>query len=283
MPAVPSAYETIRYEPGRVARVILNRPDHRNAQSAVLLQEVDQAFAEAVADPQVRVIVLSGEGEAFSSGHDLGTAEQKAWQQEHWRGPTDVEGHYTYSWDHFVDMSLRWRDLPKPTIAQVHGWCIFGGWLVASAMDLIVAADDTRFLTALLQYFPLPFDVGPRKAKELLFDSREISADEALEMGFVNKVVARADLETETMALATRIARNNPFFLRMAKLSVNQSQDAAGFRTAIQGAHSHYMLSQLANTEYAVKLAKERGEKYERPTRMPLVQRIFDDDTGKGG
>lgn len=278
---MPAAYDHIRYEPGRVARVVLARPDHRNAQSATLLQEVDRAFAEAVADPEVRVIVLSGEGEAFSSGHDLGTAEQVAWREEHWRGPTQVEGHFTYSWDHFVDMSLRWRDLPKPTIAEVHGWCIFGGWLVASAMDLIVAADDARFLTALLQYFPLPFDVGPRKAKELLFDSHEISAGEALELGFVNKVVPRAELAAETGALAERIARNNSFFLRMAKLSVNQAQDAAGFRTAIHGAHSHYLLSQLANTEWAVQQAKERGERYEQPTRMPLVERILGDDPGR--
>ena len=275
-----AAYQHIRYEPGRVARVVLARPDQRNAQSATLLQEVDRAFAEAVADPDVRVIVLSGEGEAFSSGHDLGTAEQVAWREAQPPPRTQVEGHFTYSWDHFVDMSLRWRDLPKPTIAQVHGWCIFGGWLVASAMDLVIAADDARFLTALLQYFPLPFDVGPRKAKELLFDSHEVSAQEALELGFVNRVVPRADLEAETAALADRIAGNNPFFLRMAKLAVNQAQDAMGFRTAIQGAHSHYLLSQLANTEWSVQRARARGERYEQPNRMPLVDRILGDRPG---
>lgn len=273
-----ASYESIRYEPGRVARVILARPEHRNAQSALLLREVDAAFAEAVADPGVKVIVLSGEGEAFSSGHDLGTPDQVAWREEHWTAPTEVEAHFRYSWDHFVDMSLRWRDLPKPTIAAVHGWCIFGGWLVASAMDLVVAADDARFLTALLQYFPLPFDVGSRKAKELLYDSREISATEAAAMGFVNRVVPRAELEAEVMAQAERIAHHNPFFLRMAKLSVNQAQDAMGFRTAIHGAHSHYLLSQLANTEWARQRAQERGEDYRQPARMPLVQRLLGDD-----
>ena len=272
------SYEQIRYEPGRVARVVLARPDFRNAQSAVLLQEVDDALMQAAADPDVRVIVLSGEGDAFSSGHDLGTPSQVAWREEHWGDATAIEDHFAYSWDHFVQISLRWRDIPKPTIAQVHGWCIFGGWLVASSMDLIVAADDARFMTALLQYFPLPFDVGPRKAKELLFDSHEISAQEALDLGFVNKVVARADLEAETSALAERIARNNGFYLRMAKLSVNQAQDAMGFRTAIQGAHSHYMLSQLANTEWGRRRAKERGEAYEDPgRRLPLVQRMLGD------
>jgi len=269
------AYTSIRYEPGRVARVVLNRPDYRNAQSALLLDECDDALQRASADPAVRVIVVSGEGEAFSSGHDLGSPDQTAWQEANWGRTTAVEEHFSYSWDRFVQLSLRWRDLPTPTIAAVHGWCIFGGWLVASSMDLIVAADDARFMTALLQYFTLPFDVGPRKAKELLFDSHEIGAEEARELGFVNKVVPRASLETETMALAGRIARNNAFYLRMAKLAVNNSQDAMGFKAAVHGAHSHYLLSQLANAEHARRQGKADAPR----KRLPLVQRILDDES----
>jgi enoyl-CoA hydratase len=173
-------------------------------------------------------------------------------------------------------MGLRWRDLPKPTIAQVHGWCIYGGWLIASAMDLIVAADDARFMTNLLQYFPLPFDVGPRKAKELLFDNRVIGAQEALELGFVNRVVPRDRLEQETMALAERIAGNPSFFLRMAKLAVNQAQDAMGFHSALQGAHSHYLLSQFSNTQYARRKAREEGRDYtEADQPRSLVRKIL--------
>jgi enoyl-CoA hydratase len=190
-----------------------------------------------------------------------------------------VEDHFAYSWEHFVDMSLRWRDLPTPTIAQVHGWCIFGGWLVASAMDMIVASDDARFMTALLQYFPLPFDVGPRKAKELLFDNRIIEAAEAADLGFVNKVVPRADLEAETTALAERIAENPAFYLRMVKLSVNQAQDAMGFRTAVQGAHAHYMLSQLSNSQFRRRQQREGAlppdEPIEPVKRMPLVGKLL--------
>ena len=213
--------QQISYHPGRVAHVVLDRPDYRNAQSAQLLDELDAALAEAAGDAAVRVIVLSGAGEAFSSGHDLGTPEQQSWRREHWPADvTEVEAGFTYSWDHFVTYSLRWRDIPKPTIAQVHGWCIFGGWLIASAMDLIVAADDARFLTALLQYFPLPYDVGARKAKELLFDAHEVTAAEACELGFVNRVVPAARLAQETQALADRIAEHPSFYLRMAKLSV---------------------------------------------------------------
>lgn len=265
------AYEQIRYEPGRVARIVMNRPQYRNAQSAVLLQELDAAFAEAEADRQVRVIVLAGEGEHFSSGHDLGTPEQLVWREEHTYDATRTEMAFDYSWDHFVTMSLRWRDLSKPTIAEVQGWCIFGGWLVASSMDLIVAADDARFLTALLQYFRLPYDVGPRKAKELLFDNRELSATEAHELGFVNQLAPTASLTEETMALAARIAENNPFFLRMAKQAVNGAEDAMGLRTAVMSAHAHYQLSQSADEQWARRRGRPDAET---ARRLPIVDRL---------
>ena len=277
------AYTQVAYSrEGRIARVRLNRPEFRNAQSRVLLEEVDAAFAQAVADPEARVIVLSGVGEAFSSGHDLGTADQQADLAVRPRGgSTEVEGAFGYSWDNFVTMSLRWRDLPKPTIAQVHGWCIFGGWLVASSMDLIVAADDARFMTALLQYFPLPYDVGPRKAKELLFDSHIIGAEEARALGFVNKVFPADELEAETTAFAERIAGNSPFYLRMAKTAVNQAQDAMGFRTAIVGNHAHYHLSQVNDLQFRRKREREEGRPEtaaEAPRkRLPLVDRMLKD------
>ena len=272
-------FEQIEYRvEGRLARVVLDRPQYRNAQSRVLLSELDQAFSAAAADPSVRVIILSGNGPAFSAGHDLGTPEEAEDRARRARDDVSAtEAQFVYSWDHFVDLSLRWRDLPKPTIAAVHGWCIFGGWLIASAMDLVVAADDARFLTALLQYFPLPFDVGPRKAKELLFDSAPLSAAEACALGFVNRVVPAASLEDEVVALANRIAENNPFYLRMAKLAVNSSQDAMGFRTAIQGAHAHYQLSQMANAQWR-KRREARGEAPADPSktrRMPLVAKVL--------
>ena len=275
-------FEQIEYRvEDRLARIVLDRPQYRNAQSRVLLSELDAAFSAAAADPAVRVVILSGNGAAFSAGHDLGTPEEAEDRARRARERPEVsatEAEFVYSWDHFVDLSLRWRDLPKPTIAAVHGWCIFGGWLIASAMDLIVAADDARFMTALLQYFPLPYDVGPRKAKELLFDSRAISAAEACELGFVNRVVPAASLEAEVVALASRIAESNAFYLRMAKLAVNSAQDAMGFRTAIVGAHSHYQLSQMANAQWR-KRREARGEATDDPARtrrMPLVAKVLE-------
>src|SRR5438045_7101700 len=121
--------DLVRYETlGRVARVTMNRPRYRNAQSRSLLRALDDAFAAAVEDPEIRVIVLAGDGKDFSAGHDLGTPEFVEDEKRHPRkGRTDVEKNFDYSWQEFLDMSLRWRDIPKPTIAQVHWRCIFGG------------------------------------------------------------------------------------------------------------------------------------------------------------
>jgi enoyl-CoA hydratase/carnithine racemase len=236
------SYRHIVYEnDGRIARLILNRPRYRNAQSRLMLEEMDGAFDEAMNDDDVRVVILAGNGEHFSSGHDLGTPEEidDAKERPYGKG---IRSQHKRSWDLYVDNTLRWRDLPKPTIAQVHGYCIFGGWMIASAMDLIIAADDALFLPSLTQYFSAPWDIGPRKAKEVLFQSRFMKADEAMGAGFVNMVVPRAQLENETTALARKIAETDRFVLRMTKLAVNLAQDAMGFRTAIVGAHSHHFL-----------------------------------------
>jgi enoyl-CoA hydratase len=233
------AFSTLLYDvDDAVAMVTLNRPERKNAQSRQLLEEMDAAFARAVADDSVRVIVLAGAGDTFSAGHDLSNAAQR----ERAAQAPGIVGRYTRVWDLYIDMGLRWRDLPKPTIAAVQGYCIFGGWMIATAMDLIVAADDAKFLASHFQYFSVPYDVGVRKAKELLFEVRFMHADEALACGFVNRVVPRARLLEETLALAKRIALNDPFALRLAKLSVNQAQDAMGYSTFLKSALQTYIV-----------------------------------------
>jgi enoyl-CoA hydratase len=235
------SYQEILYEKrDRVGLVTLNRPQVRNAQSRLLLEEMDAAFAEAVADDDIRVIVLAGAGEHFSSGHDLGTPDEKADALER-PYPEGARGHMQRSWSLYVENSLRWRELPKPTIASVQGYCIFGGFLIASVMDLIVAADDARFLPAHLQLFTAPWDLGIRKAKEILFQNRFIEAQEALDIGLVNRVVPRAQLEKETLVLANSIARSDRLSLRVLKQSINSAQDAMGYRTSVQSAHGSYM------------------------------------------
>jgi enoyl-CoA hydratase len=243
-------YDHILYDvDDAVATVTLNRPERRNAQNSALLHEMDDAFRRAVADDGVRAIVLAGMGDTFSAGHDLSAAAN----QERARTAPGITGRHNRVWDLYIDMGLRWRDLPKPTIAAVQGYCIFGGWMIATAMDLIVASDDAKFLASHFQYFSVPYDVGIRKAKELLFEFRFMHADEALTAGFVNKVVPRERLMDETMAFARRIAQQDSFALRLAKLSINQAQDAMGYSTFVRSALQTYVVMSESG-------AKELGE-----------------------
>jgi enoyl-CoA hydratase len=262
-------YQTILYEKhGAVAKVVSNRPRYKNAQSRLMIEEMDHAFAAASADQDVRVIVLGAVGDAFSSGHDIGTPEEKEDMRRR-PFPKGVRGEYALSRSLFLDTTLRWRDLEKPTIAQVQGLCIFGGWMFAAAMDLIVAADDARFLPALMQYFSIPWDIPLRKAKEAMFRSRFIGAEEAARLGFVNLVVPRDRLETETMALAEEIAENDPFTMRMVKWAANSAQDAMGFSNSIRNAHSHYMVHGLDS------FTKDKLEGKGFPKVMPGVARAL--------
>jgi enoyl-CoA hydratase len=234
---------------GAVRKITTNRPDVLNAQSRLLLAELDEAFARAVDDAGVKVIVLAGAGKHFSAGHDLGSPQEMDDQRKTPLEP-GFKGEYRRLYDRFFENTMRWRDLPKPTIAQVQGYCIMGGMMIASACDLIIASDDALFADRAVkwggshvQYFSMPWDLGPRKAKEYLFTGDFISAAEAEKLGLVNRVVPRAKLEEETMALAQRIAERDSFALKFAKSSVNEMMDAQGFRDAMNGAFKNYMMT----------------------------------------
>jgi enoyl-CoA hydratase len=232
----------VRYEvDGHLAIITLDRPRYRNAQSWRLLDELDEALAAAVEDREVRVAVVRGEGGHFSAGHDLGTPEQI----EDWKGrglPRVGIAEYDAFRKYNLDLTLKWRNLPKPTIAMVEGYCIYGGWMIAAAMDVIFAAPNARFLAGQVEYFSIPFDVGFRKAKELLFESRFIDAEEARGLGFVNRVYPDDQLEKETLAWASRVAETGYGSLRMAKLAVNKMHDLVGFSAAMEAAFADYMV-----------------------------------------
>ncbi len=227
---------------GAVALITLNRPRYHNAQSWKLLDELDRALDRAMEDREVKVAVVKGAGDDFSSGHDLGTPEQMADQEA--RGVADRRGlrFYEEFRKYNLDLTHKWRNMPKPTIAMVHGYCIFGGWMIAGAMDLVFASPDARFLAGLVEYFSVPYDIHPRKAKELIFESRFLAAEEACELGFVNRVVPREDLERETLAYAHRVAENGLTVLRMAKLAINKVQDEQGFSSAMEGAFADFLV-----------------------------------------
>lgn len=263
-------YTQVRYEQvGRVARLVLDRPKYRNAQSRVLIEELDDAYARAANDDSVGVIVLLGEGDHFSAGHDLGTPEELADRKER-PAQEGLRGRYKRSWDMNIDPTLRWRNIPKPTVAAIQGYCIFAGWLIASASDVIFAADDAMFLPTNFQYFSVPWDINPRKAKAILFESRFIDAEEAAELGFVWQVVPRARLESVAMEYAARVAENDPFQLRMIKLAINQVQETQGFTSHVQGAHALHMLSSTGEADPGYALKKPEGR------RRPMVQRAME-------
>ncbi|MFD6452682.1 enoyl-CoA hydratase [Nocardia sp. NPDC055165] len=225
----------IRYEVAdKIATITLDRPEAANAQNSDLLDELDGAWTRAAQDPEVAVIVLRGEGKHFSAGHDL---------KDRWPSPQDITLEWIYQNEsrRYLEYSLRWRNVPKPSIAAVQGRCIAGGLLLCWPCDLIVAADDALFSDPVVlmgiggvEYHGHTWELGARKAKEILFTGRAVTATEAEQVGMVNKVVPRAELDEQTRALATRIAAMPSFGLRQAKRAVNQTLDVQGFYAAIQ-------------------------------------------------
>ena len=229
----------IDYEAGDgIATITLNRPEAANAQTMELLDDLDEAWGMAADDDDVRVIILQANGKHFSSGHDIspkqvgGDEAPPSWT---------LAGIYETESKRFLEYSLRWRNVPKPSIAAVQGVCIAGGLLLAWPCDLIIAADNASFSDPVVamgiggvEYHGHTWEFGARKAKELLFTGRRMSAQEAEQIGMVTKVVPLDDLRTETRALAEEIATRHPFALRQAKRAVNQTLDVMGFYAAIQ-------------------------------------------------
>lgn len=243
---------------GPLAWITFNRPRYKNAQSWRLLDEVDIAMQEADRDPGVQVILWRGAGGNFSSGHDLGTPEQMADREARGIGDAGVEFHDNFK--HYnLDLLLKWRNARKPTIAMVEGYCIFAGWMMAACVDIVFAAKDALFLPALLEYFSLPYDIGTRKAKELMFESRFLTAEEARECGFVNRVLDPADLERETVNYALRVAENSPMNVRLAKIAANKSQDLMGYTASLESGLSDYMLMMTHRGEGRVKGQRRLG------------------------
>jgi enoyl-CoA hydratase len=264
-------YKHIRYEVSdKIARITANRPKYRNAQSTVMMTEMDDAFEKANFDPDVRVITMFGEGDHFSAGHDLGTPEETEYRKTEYLIEDGVRGRYNHTREQFVDKTLRWRNVQKPTIAAVQGYCIFGGWIIASAMDIIFAAEDAMFLPTNFQYFSVPWDIHPRKVKEIIFEGRFIDAEEALKLGLVNRIVTREQLDAEVMEYAAKVAKNDPFQLRMMKMAVNGMQDAQGFNQHITSAHAMFLLSSQGEKDPDFAVDVPEGK------RRPMVQRAME-------
>jgi len=249
---------------GPIAVITLNRPEYRNAQNSKMTYALDAAFYQAAADDEVKVIVLAGAGKHFSAGHDIGTPGRDIHESFHrhaglWWDHVNKDGaesRYARESEVYLGMCRRWRELPKPTIAMVQGACIAGGLMLAWCCDLIVAADDAFFADPVVkmgipgvEYFAHPFVMGPRFAKEFLFTGDRVYADRALQLGMVNRVVPRDELESETMALAGRIAQMPRLGLALTKKAVNQVEDIIGLQTGMDSVFGLHHLAHAHNAE----------------------------------
>jgi enoyl-CoA hydratase len=255
-------FETIRYErpADGIARIVLDRDDTRNAQNLTMTYELDDAFRAAARDGDVRVVVLAAEGPHFSSGHDLADRGRLTdFEPRSFWGGVDkpgAEGHMAREHEIYLQMCWNWRNIPKPTIAEVQGKVIAGGLMLVWVCDLIVCADDAQFSDPTVafgvngvEYFGHPWEFGVRKAKELLFTGDFLGAGDAHRLGMVNHVVPRAELAATTMELAGRIASKPSMGLMLAKQSVNQAQDAQGLWPALQAAMTLQQLGHSNNQQ----------------------------------
>jgi len=216
-------YATILYETAdHAAWITLNRPEVLNAQSDELRAEVTRALERASLDDDVYVVVITGAGEkAFSAGADI--------SQFPTRSPVDVIAAKARRRPYETI-----REMPKPVIAAVNGLALGGGCELALACDLIIAADSAKFGQPEIRVgvIPgcggtqiLPRLIGEKRAKELIFTGRMMSAEEALGLGIVNQVVPLEDLRETTDVLVRDLLRNSPVMLGMAKIAVNKSME----------------------------------------------------------
>ena len=281
-----TAEPLVTYEQrGAVALITMNRPGVRNAQTADMTFQLDNAFLRAVNDDSVGAIILAGAGDHFSAGHDIGTPlrdihrnfERRAttyWPHEDKAG---AEAIFVREAELYVGMCRRWRELPKPTIAMVQGACIAGGLMLAWVCDLIVASDDAFFADPVLkmgipgvEYFAHPFVMNPRIAKEFLYLGERMTAARAYEAGMVNRVIPRAELEARTFEIANKLAAQPRFGIALAKRAINQAEDRMGLRDSIDAvyglhhvAHAHNSLTStdhLAGQDARSMAAAQRGK-----------------------
>ena len=253
-----SIYETtepVLYEVrDGIATVTMNRPGFNNAQNSQMTYALDAAFRRAVDDDAVKVIVLRGAGKHFSAGHDIGTPgrdiDKPFDRQALWWDHTNKPGgeqYFVREQEVYLGMCRRWHDIPKPTIAMVQGACIAGGLMLAWVCDLIVASDDAFFQDPVVrmgipgvEYFAHAHELNPRIAKEFLYLGERMPADRAYQMGMVNRVVPRAELEQRTYEWAAKIVQQPRMGLALTKTVINRVEELQGLRTTMDVAFGYH-------------------------------------------
>jgi enoyl-CoA hydratase/carnithine racemase len=211
---------------GAVRHIVLNRPEKRNAFNGELIEAAGHAFEDAAADDSVRVVVVRGNGPMFSSGMDLGSLKDVSQSPENLREfRTPILG-----WWNLLE------EMPKPTIVQIHGACIGGAMELALAADLRVMAEDAvaAILEVKIGLIPdvggcsrLPAVVGVGRAKELIMTGRFLGAEEALQIGFANRIAPADELEATTQALCDELLAAAPIAIALAKSVIDQAAKPA--------------------------------------------------------
>lgn len=255
----------------RVATITLNRPDRKNAISPAMRKEIMSALQEADSDPEVKVIVLAGAGSCFSAGADFSPDVAGAGRAGAGRDPQGLKWWVLYTMGRVTGIYFAIRDLTKPVIAAVHGYCLGVALEIALACDLVVAADNAEFGAPEVRHgsivaTQLPFHVGLQKAKEMYFTGDRIDAEEACRIGLAIHVVPAAELSDEVAKLAKRISSIPGESLFFNKLQMNIIADDMGYlagmrHAALADAMCHYLVPGT-ETVYGVKLrqiAKTQG------------------------
>ena len=259
MSEAPPSYILYDTPAPHVARITLNRTAQANSQDTRLLYQLNDAFDRASHDDDIHVIILAANGKHFSAGHDLleknyaeNMAEFRTVHPVCGFSCAGAEAQMAREEELYLGFSERWRNLPKPTIAAVQGKCIAGGLMLVWPCDIIIASEDALFsdMTVTIgvggvEYFTHVWEIGARRAKEILFTSDEWTAQQAQEWGMVNKVVPRDALAQSALDMAVKIARKPAFAVKLAKKAINGCLDAQGRKIAMQNA---FHLHQLAHT-----------------------------------
>jgi len=232
--------ETIRYEKdGAIARIVMSRPEKANIQSAQQVRDMDECLGWAEDDDDVKVLVLKADGNGFCAGHAIVSPEEMA-EVYPTTGPTSERTWKKHNYDLFLWPPLRLREFPKATISQVHGYCLGGGTIYAYCTDLTVASNDAYFQMPLPQGFALPgaqtmiepwMFMNWKKTAEYLFLAPTLDAEEALEWGLVNQVVAVDDLESTVEAMAAHIAQMPLTTIMVIKMGITRAWELMGMRT----------------------------------------------------
>ena len=225
-------FQDLIYEvKGPIAYITMNRPTQLNVLSVRLVKELKEAALMAESQENVAVVILRGEGRAFSAGYDIQEETETVWD-------SPVEWRNTLKAD--IDLALTYWNLSIPVIAAVQGYCLGGACELAMACDITVASDDAVFGEPEIRYgsgpvaLIMPWVVGMKRTKELLYTGDLISATDALQYDMVSRVVAREQLDASTEALALKIARTPVTILRLTKRPINQCFEFMGLLSGIQ-------------------------------------------------